>query len=410
MKNNFEKITDEAKKIILTPEEKNAMRLNLMTTIEKFPVRVGVERRPILQEVEQNHHTRLAAWWKGIIREHSSSRLFANYNLTPMPIMLLLTILFSGGISYAAEGALPNDLLYPIKISVNEPVRGFATFGEKAKADWQTRLAQRRLEETETLASNGSLDEETQARLQTNFKIYADRVTNRIATIEAKDNGNAKAIADITANFETSLRAHEQIFLKISEENPSIKPHISDFVKKIKTEADTTAKIRINALENISQKNDAKFSEEAKNERELAQHSIDTTENLFTSMRAQLDLSIATSTEIKIQHAKKALADGDVQMDAQTYGSAFVFFQQAQSLANEAYLLINASMRINNSIRTSPDVDIKINTQKQADSPKSNINIKEKSGTQEKIEANTDNRDTENKTEIKTNLNLNLDL
>ena len=65
-----------------------------------------------------------------------------------MPIILILALMFGGGgISYAAEGAVPGDALYPIKVSVNEEVRDLVAFSPEAKADWETRRLERRLAE-----------------------------------------------------------------------------------------------------------------------------------------------------------------------------------------------------------------------------------------------------------------------
>jgi hypothetical protein len=39
-----------------------------------------------------------------------------------------ISVLFSGGASFAAETSLPGELLYPIKIYVNESVQSAFTF------------------------------------------------------------------------------------------------------------------------------------------------------------------------------------------------------------------------------------------------------------------------------------------
>ena len=66
-----------------------------------------------------------------------------------MPIFLIVTLLVSagGGVSIAAEGALPGDGLYPVKISINEKVVAAFSVSVDAAANWEARLAERRLEE-----------------------------------------------------------------------------------------------------------------------------------------------------------------------------------------------------------------------------------------------------------------------
>ena len=76
-----------------------------------------------------------------------------------MPIILILALMFGGGgVSYAAEGAVPGDVLYPIKVSVNEEARDLVTFSPEAKADWESRLVERRLEEAEKLVEGDALN------------------------------------------------------------------------------------------------------------------------------------------------------------------------------------------------------------------------------------------------------------
>jgi len=70
------------------------------------------------------------------------------------------------GTSYAAEGALPKDLLYPVKVSINEKVRGFVAVSPRAQAAWASRKVERRLEEAEELASQGKLDANVKMELE----------------------------------------------------------------------------------------------------------------------------------------------------------------------------------------------------------------------------------------------------
>src|SRR3989344_5060788 len=107
-----------------------------------------------------------------------------NLKFKPMPILIAILIALGGGVSFAAEKALPGDALYPVKVNVTEQVRGFATLDARAKVEWEATLAERRLKEAEDLAAEGKLDSETRARLEANFKAHADRVQLRIENFE----------------------------------------------------------------------------------------------------------------------------------------------------------------------------------------------------------------------------------
>src|SRR5262245_19259786 len=56
---------------------------------------------------------------------HISQRSFIHQLFyTPMPVFAVIAIiaLLGGGTSFAAQGALPGDTLYPIKVNVNEKI------------------------------------------------------------------------------------------------------------------------------------------------------------------------------------------------------------------------------------------------------------------------------------------------
>ena len=83
-----------------------------------------------------------------------------------MPIAILLIVLLGGGVSFAAEGALPGDALYPVKVGVNERVRAALALGLEADAEWNVRQIERRLEEAEELSAEGELNAETRTEIE----------------------------------------------------------------------------------------------------------------------------------------------------------------------------------------------------------------------------------------------------
>src|SRR6185436_14919248 len=71
-------------------------------------------------------------------REHASRYGFRWLVTHPALGMAGLLIVAGAGTSFGAEGALPGDLLYPVKVKVNEEVRGALTLSSESKAEWQT--------------------------------------------------------------------------------------------------------------------------------------------------------------------------------------------------------------------------------------------------------------------------------
>jgi len=113
-----------------------------------------------------------------------------------------IVLFVGGGSAYAAQGALPGDLLYSIKTGVNEPIEGALAFSAPAKAKWHADVAVTRLAEAEALAQKGTLTASTSAELAANFSEHA----NAVAAIT----GDASAInpnwgRDIAAKFSSTV-------------------------------------------------------------------------------------------------------------------------------------------------------------------------------------------------------------
>ncbi len=222
------KFKKEASRLTLKKEEKFSIRQNLMLIMRDNPVR----NENIIRHNMQGSKLRF---------NFLSLKLLTN----PMPLILIVALLVGGGVSFAAEGALPGDILYPVKVDVNEEVRAMVTYSSEAKADWEAQRAERRLEEAEQLASEGNLDADTSIKIEDNFVAHADKVHNRIE--EFKNNNNFKAAADVSSNFEASLKVHHKILDKLSGKESEI-----DFLnEKVKLETEDMAGVRSDAQSKV---------------------------------------------------------------------------------------------------------------------------------------------------------------
>lgn len=70
----------------------------------------------------------------------------------------LLVFIAGGGASLAAERSLPGEGLYAFKTNVNERLLEKLAFSAQAKAEWEQRLVERRVEEADQLILEGKLD------------------------------------------------------------------------------------------------------------------------------------------------------------------------------------------------------------------------------------------------------------
>ncbi|MEK7569244.1 MAG: DUF5667 domain-containing protein [Patescibacteria group bacterium] len=131
-----------------------------------------------------------------------------------MPILVILGLLMGGSASFAAENALPGDVLFPVKVHVNESVRGAVAVTPKAKAEWGIRLVERRLEEVEKLAIKTDVSEETRQIASTNLGAYTERVHGRIAKFEEDDDSDDAILT--AGELADMLRTHEEVLAGLS--------------------------------------------------------------------------------------------------------------------------------------------------------------------------------------------------
>ncbi len=95
-----------------------------------------------------------------------------------------LALVGAGGgvLAYAAESALPGDLLYPVKVSVNEPVVTLLQHTPQEKARWAARKLERRLDEARVLVMQASPKQDTQATAKVRLDQPESTTTNTQAT------------------------------------------------------------------------------------------------------------------------------------------------------------------------------------------------------------------------------------
>ena len=120
-------------------------------------------------------------------------------------------LLIGGTVSFAAEGVLPGNVLYPVKTQVNERVRGLVVVTPQAKAEWDIALVERRLSEMKEVGSLESVSSETKEFARGNVRKYTERVQKRIA--EFDDNDDDERALEVAENLAHVLQTHERELL-----------------------------------------------------------------------------------------------------------------------------------------------------------------------------------------------------
>ena len=140
-------------------------------------------------------------------RVHVLGLLLPRYARPVIASVAALAILSAGtgGVALAAEGTLPGDALYPVKVDVTEPIVGALTESGSASASWHMQIAERRLSEATALAHEGRLTHATSALLAKRI-VDASRIAD--AELTAADPA-AQAVA--STSFTTRLSAYDAL-------------------------------------------------------------------------------------------------------------------------------------------------------------------------------------------------------
>jgi len=169
---NLNNLKHEADNIRLTSAESSAMRARIFGK----PSPVVVKRSPYV---------------------------FMSYHLRMTMAGFLLFVIAGTGTVSAAQGALPGDLLYPIKVSVNEKVEVALAPTPAAKAEVQVRLAERRVDEARELSARGRLDKKTAKALTDDFVEHAAQA---IALAEPDE----QAVEPAGVSLQVNVQVREQ--------------------------------------------------------------------------------------------------------------------------------------------------------------------------------------------------------
>lgn len=262
---------------------------------------------------------------------------------------ITLAVTFSMvGVSFAAEGALPGDTLYPVKVSVNEEVRAALTPSQESKAKWEAERAERRLAEAEALAEKGELKAEARATVEAEFRKHAAKAQQRVAAIAERDDDD-HVEAEITAHLEGSLDAHKRIIAAIVKERRGSGKdddiEVATLASSVEAEANAMA---LSVIEN-TRKSDAraertkerqKSATEAR--RDAAVRKIAEVRSYLAGLREKLGVEATVQAEARVAAAEAVIAEGNVSLEAEEYGEAIKSYAIAQRQAQEAKSLIRA--------------------------------------------------------------------
>lgn len=353
------------KKVALSEKEVADLRISISEFVKSKLVRE-------VRAAEVGSHIRQRSWFSPL------------FTFQPMPIALviILFVTVGGGVSVAAENALPGDALYPVKVSVNEEVRVLLAVSAESRTEWEIKRLDRRLTEAAKVEAKGEVKEEVRTQIEENFERQADKVEAHIAELEAR--GNVVAAAQLSSNSEAVLNVHERILAKLSGDTLALggradaesatslmlsAPAESLFPTREKGESEERPKARMkelllkvretrDATHSLRTKAEGKVTLESAAEGRLkaAEEKLSEVKKYLENKEDALDAEAKVEAEARLEASAKLIADGKAKMTAGAYKEAFSLFLMAHRRAQEAKLMINSE----NNLKTGASINISL--------------------------------------------------
>lgn len=252
-----------------------------------------------------------------------------------MPLFLIGLLLLGGGVSYAADGTLPGDALYPVKINVNEALSQALTFRDASEAKLQADLADRRASEAEELAARGELSPEIRADLEARFRDHLAKLEGKVA-----DLGDDVATAQIAADLDASVRARAGVIAALSGDASG---ETKSFAARLGDAAHGIGRLGDKAEARLAASSTPDVAAAASGKKGAAENKIDEATRFVESARATVSTSTAADADAELAAARALVAKGDVKLAAGEYAAAFSLYQQAADVAQAAKLIVQGA-------------------------------------------------------------------
>jgi hypothetical protein len=326
MNSDFEQIFIALQRRLgLTHNERITMRNHLLAHIDENPAR--------------------APWRIRVLSRMGAKKTRTSLALQSFGSALVLVLMVGFGTSYAAEGALPGDLLYPVKIHVNEQVQGALTTSQAARAQFDASLAGKRLAEAETLAALGRLTPVAQQTIVQQLDTVTKNFNEDVATL-ANGEGNDVDAAVAQTELEASLSAHAHVLAAISSSTPSTEPALAPIIAATKVHARSAAIARKQTEDTVAQNDGPTLRIATDSTKRRAEAQLKSVKILISSMRPSLGASstaqikrVASDTQESINVANKNMNEGN-------YGKAFSAILQAIKNEEETKINVDATLHV----------------------------------------------------------------
>ncbi|HUQ30102.1 MAG TPA: DUF5667 domain-containing protein [Candidatus Paceibacterota bacterium] len=357
------------------------------THFEKLIADIG--RQVTLSDSERAH-------MRGVLTEYMA---FKPYRVTPAPsrislfmrpfaflaqpafatlVAVLVIAVSSGGAAVAAEGALPGDVLYPIKVSLTEPLRLALANTPATKIAVHQQLAERRIDEVAALANEGKLTKATEEELAFAFETHANLAEEATANADA-DASDTETDNVAHTSFTSRLAAYQEVLARVdTTQGAPVTETLQDAIRsRVPADTDQVALAaetapRMVALfavtaptASTSKKQTAARVTSAAELQTATDEALHASADLIGSSKDTLDASSSKSARHELERAEAFAEKGRKLLEAHDEDGASEAFHSSLSTASRLQVLTRAAatLKINAFATTTATTSAKIETQ-----------------------------------------------
>ena len=325
----------------------------------KSRVHAGEERMRRVRErlihfIEADEAVREGAALRHHIQQTPARIPMVRFKLVSIALVLLVFLLAGGSTSFAAQYALPGELLYPVKVGVNEKVGKLLQASPEAKATYEVALVRERLKEATVLSVEGKLDPEMQTELESRFTTQATEAKAHIEKIRKQ--GDIRTAADITSDLEVSLITNSKI---LGEAGKKSDDNTRSIRKKVDDELGKVSAVRTNLEEEIASSS-KRESETSRSERKRvnasafavgkirdAENTLRSAQTYLEKKRSKVGAQAATDAETRFGDALGLITQAKEKAETGANGEAFNLGNEAIRISQEAQELLKARADLN---------------------------------------------------------------
>lgn len=339
--NPIEDLFKKAANVQLDQRRKEAIGQELLECMRKHPAQQATGRQ----------------FWFGFAS--GWPEIFAIKNVYGLLACMMVFFLAGGMISVKADQSLPGDLLYSVK-SFNENVAKALAFSDQEKINLNIMLAERRLQEAETLIANNTLANANEAQLGVGFAKETIEFSRHMHALQLRNTKESMdgALVQNNAHFESLLKAHSNILKNIeSQKNEHILDPLLKSIDQSASDLSSQKAATADTLINANRTDVLKKQAAIQNGLEPAQEAVLRVQAMIELQKQQLGAAATAQAQQNLNIAQQKIQEGNQKITTQDYNKAFSSFEDASQIASQTQQLINAKNNLH------LDINLQINPQ-----------------------------------------------